>query len=143
MNEVLELKAPIIVIDHDLDNSIDHFPEKTRRAKAMLTKHGLPKEWQADYDKIIREKSFWVFGILNQADAETKTFCLVGKAAGSPLEMQYVITTSDAETLSTLVKNYWNTSFKAHIKPRNSEEPTKDFEFIESMPLDKRIVILE
>lgn len=49
MNEVLEFKKTIDVIDHDLDqyDDIDFFPEKTKRAKEMLAKWGLPKEIEA------------------------------------------------------------------------------------------------
>ena len=39
MNDVIEFKAPIDVIDHDLDryDSIDFFPEKTKRLKHIFS----------------------------------------------------------------------------------------------------------
>ena len=88
MNEIIEFEAPIDVIDPELDkyDDIILFPEKLQRAKEMLAKHGLPKPIQDRIDKIKREKSFWVRGILTEADADNLSFSLVGKAAGSKLE---------------------------------------------------------
>ena len=82
MSEVLELKAPIDIINPELNNydDIDFFPEKTRRAKEMIAKHGFPKAIQDRIDKIKREKSFWVRGILTEADAATLSFSILGKA---------------------------------------------------------------
>ena len=145
MNEVIELKEPIDVIDSDLDkyDNIVLFPEKLARANEMLAKHGLPKEWQADYDKIIREKSFWVRGILTEADAATLTFSILGKAEYSKLDKAYAITASDAETLTTFVKTYWNETVKVHIKPKDLEDDCKGYALIAYMPIDKRIVMAE
>ena len=148
MKELIKSKKfrPIVIrINPELDkyDNIVLFPEKLARANEMLAKHGLPKEWQADYDKIIREKSFWVRGILNEADAETLTFSIHGKAAGSKLDKAYTITASDAETLTTFVKTYWNETVKVHIKPKDLEDDSQGYALIESMPIDKRIVIAE
>ena len=145
MNEIVILKAPTNVINHDLDKyeQIDSFPEQTQRAREHLAKYGLPKEIQERLDKIKREKSFWVRGILNEADAETLTFSIHGKAAGSKLDKAYAITASDAETLTTFVKTYWNETVKVHIKPKDLEDDSKGYALIESMPIDKRIVIAE
>ena len=69
MNNILELKRPIDIINPELDkyDAIDSFPEKTQRARENIAKYGLPKEWQEEYDKIIREKSFWIDGILQDS----------------------------------------------------------------------------
>ena len=145
MSEVLELKAPIDIINPELNNydDIDFFPEKTRRAKEMIAKHGFPKAIQDRIDKIKREKSFWVRGILTEADAATLTFSILGKAEYSKLDKAYAITASDAETLTTFVKTYWNETVKVHIKPKNLEDDSQGYALIASMPIDKRIVIAE
>ena len=145
MNEIIEFEAPIDVIDPELDkyDDIILFPEKLQRAKEMLAKHGLPKPIQERLDKIAREKSFWVRGILTEADAETLTFSIHGKAAGNKLDKAYTITASDAETLTTFVKTYWNETVKVHIKPKDLEDDSKGYALIASMPIDKRFVIAE
>ena len=143
MSEVLELKRPIDIIDPELDkyDDIDFFPEKTRRAKEMIAKHGFPKAIQDRIDKIKREKSFWVRGILKEADAATLSFSILGKAEYSKLDKAYAITASDAETLTTFVKTYWNETVKVHIKPKDLEDDSQGYALIASMPIDKRIVI--
>ena len=145
MNEIIEFEAPIDVIDPELDkyDDIILFPEKLQCAKEMLAKHGLPKAIQDRIDKIKREKSFWVRGILTEADAATLSFSILGKAEYSTLDKAYAITASDAETLTTFVKNYWNETVKVHIKPKNLEDDSQGYALIESMPIDKRFVIAE
>ena len=110
MNETIAFKAPIDVINPDLDkyNDINSFPEKTRKARENLAKYGLPKAIQERLDKIEREKSFWVRGTLYQVDASTNSFTIVGKASGINPVIPYHITTQSSEELTKLVKKYWN-----------------------------------
>ena len=79
MNDVIEFKAPIDVIDHDLDryDSIDFFPEKTKQAKEMLAKWGLPKGWEEDVMTEEPPKALCVNGTLSNADLDTNTFLIV------------------------------------------------------------------
>ena len=67
MKEIVELKAPVDRVNHDLDKyeGIDFFPEKTKRANEMIAKWGLPKELE---DEILEEKREKAFEIERQFD---------------------------------------------------------------------------
>ena len=125
MNEILELRTPIDIIDPTLNDDVDSFPEKTRQAKEFLAKHGLPKAVQERYDKIIREKSFWIKGILIQVNAETNTFVVVGRTAGNLPNTHYTITALSSDVLTELVKSYWNDMVKVNIKPKTKRRHAK------------------
>ena len=146
MEEASESKQPKPIrakINPDLDDNVIMFPEKLQRANDSLAKYGLPKEWQADYDKIIREKSFWVRGRLSQVYLETCTFVVVGRASGERTEKTNNITALSSDILSELIKEYGDETVKVHIKPKGEEGDETGYEFIESLPIDKRIVIIE
>ena len=142
MNEIVILKAPTNVINHDLDKyeQIDSFPEQTQRAREHLAKYGLPKEIQERLDKIKREKSFWVRGILHQVNAETNTFVIIGKAAGNLPIKHYTVTVSSAEILTQVVKTYWNEIVKVNVKPTNQEAESDELEFIRAVPSDNMLL---
>ena len=142
MNEILEFKKPMFIVNHDLDKyeDIDSFPEKTQGAREFITKYGLPKDWQEEFDKIKREKSFWVRGVLHQVDAETNTFVIDGKAAGNLPQKCYTVTVLSSEILTMLVKTYWNEIVKVNVKPKNPDEECDKLEFIRAMPSDNMIL---
>ena len=133
MNEIAELKAPIDVINPHLDDNIDSFPEKTRRTKENLAKYGIPKAWQEKEDSSLNDTSFWIHGILNQADAATNTVIIVEKAVGNSPETAYTITSMSAEVLAQLVKSYWNSNVKVHIKPKMTDKQSNQYELIEAL----------
>ena len=142
MNEIVILKAPTNVINHDLDKyeQIDSFPEQTRRATENIAKYGLPKEIQERFDKIKHEKSFWVRGILHQVNAQTNTFVIVGKAAGNLPIKHYTVTVSSAEILTQVVKTYWNEIVTVNVKPTNQEAECEELEFIRAVPSDNMLL---
>ena len=117
MNDVIEFKAPIDVIDHDLDryDSIDFFPEKTKQAKEMLAKWGLPKGWEEDVMTEELPKALCVNGTLSHADLDTNTFLIVVEATDNVPQTRYTITAVSA-VLKKLVKDYWGDVVKVYIK---------------------------
>ena len=135
MNEILEFKRPMFVVNHDLDKyeDIDSFPEKTQLARESIAKYGLPKEWQEEYDQIIRDKSFWIDGILCQADIETHTFWVVVEATHKQPETRYAVTTPSTELWAKLVKEYWNNKIQVHIKPKTDDVDGVSYEFVEML----------
>ncbi len=148
MKEITVLKQPkpisakINPALNKYDNAVVS-PTKLEEANETLAKYGLPKEWQADYDKIIRDKSFWVRGTINQANIDICTFVVVGRASGKRSEKTYNIAALSSDILSELVKKYGDETLKVHIKPKDEEGDESSYEFIEALPIDKMIVIIE
>ena len=133
MNDIVELKAPIDRINYELDDTVDSFPEKTQRARENFAKYGLPKEIQERLDKIKRDKSFWIDGLLCQADIETHTFWVVVAATHKQPETHYAVTTPSTELWAKLVKEYWNNRIQVHIKPKTDDVDGVSYEFVEML----------
>ena len=148
MKEITVLKQPKpirVKINPDLNqyDNVVMSPRKLEEANEALAKYGLPKEWQADYDKIICEKSFWVRGWLSEVNIETCTCVVFGKASGERSEKAYNITAFSADILLELVKKYEDKMLKVHIKPKGEDSDESGYEFIEALPINKMIVITE
>ena len=120
IDQLNKSKVPIIVFDKKLENLKGKvlFPEKLKRANENIAKYGLPKEIEEERLLRKQQKAFWTKGILTQASMDTKTFVLVSTDEKKLIQTQYPVTVASAETLTKLVKSYWNGMAQVHIKPK-------------------------
>ena len=139
MNKIAEAQEIVVdkkkgfTINHELDkyDNVVLFPERLQRANEMIAKHGIPKPWAEERLLRKQQKAFWTKGILAQADADTNTFVLVSTDEKSLIQTQYPVTVASAETLTKLVKSYWNGMAQVHIKPKTLDENETEYDLID------------
>ena len=133
MNKTIEVAAPDFSINHELDKYEDiiMFPEKLQRANEMIERYGLPKKLEERLLLRKKQKAFWTKGILTQADADKNTFVLVAIGEDGLTETAYTIAVVLPETLTKLVKNYWNSTAQVHIKPKVLDENETEYDLID------------
>ncbi len=121
--EIKEVKRPKLIINNDIDDSKIMFPEKLKRANAMLDKYPLPPS----YSPAEQESGIEVKGILRRADSDTNTFFVV-KMEGF-YEIYFNIFT-EPQTLNTIVKNYWGETINVQIRPQINKDNQFEYELI-------------
>ena len=133
MNKTIEVEAPDFSINHELDKYEDviMFPEKLQRANEMIERYGLPKKLEERLLLRKKQKAFWTKGILTQADADKNTFVLLATDEDGLTKNAYPITVVLPETLTKLVKNYWNGIAQVHIKPKTLDENETEYDLID------------
>ena len=133
MNKTIEVAAPDFSINHELDKYEDiiMFPEKLQRANEMIERYGLPKKLEERLLLRKQQKAFWTKGILTQADADKNTFVLLTTDEDGLTKNAYPITVVLPETLTKLVKNYWNGIAQVHIKPKTLDENETEYDLID------------
>ena len=131
--DVLEYNPLGIRINHDLDKYDNTVvaPQKLAEANEMLAKYGLPKTWEEERLLRKQQKAFWTKGILTQADADKNTFVLLATDEDGLTKNAYPITVVLPETLTKLVKNYWNGIAQVHIKPKTLDENETEYDLID------------
>ena len=125
-------KYPDIIIDKELNkyNNSVFQSNKLKQANQIISKYGLPDEWEKETLDLKEEKSFWISGILKQADAEKNTFLVTVQAPDKPSKTHFNILTL-AETLSDLVKKYWGKNLTVYIKPIDKKNKTMQYELLD------------
>ena len=133
MNKTIEVETSDFNINHELDKYEDviMFPEKLQRANEMIERYGLPKKLEERLLLRKKQKAFWTKGILTQADADKNTFVLVAIGEDGLTETAYTIAVVLPETLTKLVKNYWNSTAQVHIKPKVLDENETEYDLID------------
>ncbi len=119
------INVPIMIIDKSLNkyNAMTFNSAKLEKAKEDIKKPGFPAP-------IEKENSFWVSGILQQADANKKTFLITVKSEIKTAKSNFIITTL-SETLNDLVKQYWGNMLTVYIKPVSKDSKRPKYELLE------------
>ena len=126
-----ELSLPEAVYNPALDKYEGQvlFPKKLAEAEETLAKYPLPEEWADAIYKKKCENTFWIKGMLSQADISTQSFLIVVEATDNQPQTTYTITAL-SDILNKLVKEYWGLVVNVHIKPKKEKEIPCQYELI-------------
>ena len=136
MNKIKEQsisKYAHVTINKDLNKYQNRIlnPKKLQEANEIIARTKLPEKLERHIAELKeKENSFWVSGILNQADAHKNTFLITVKSVSNAEQSNFIITTL-SETLNDLVKNYWGNTLTVYIKPKNSNSKRPKYELLE------------
>jgi hypothetical protein len=132
MEALLELKTtierPEIIIDDTIDDRI-MFTEKLQTVKDKLEKHPIPA-WifLSRYSTIQQEEGICVRGVLQRADTASNTL-VVAVIVNEYAQSNYHIRTIP-ETLTQIVKNYWNETINVQIRPQINKDNQFEYELM-------------